>query len=524
MKRCSLAVWTLLSLLILTAAAGGLTATAGEDHAVKVVSSYCGMFDIEDLQRRGSGVLLTRKDQVYVLTSDHVVYHANQQAGFCHKIVVNGRSYEAQLSSVSFAHGLALLKLNALPDGSQALSFESLYEGLKACHFPGPAELISYGFTWRSESVTSGKGQVLNPRSERHLLPAIEFMLESDLYSELGMSGGPVFDPQGEGFAGLLSHQFLVRDLGGESRAVSKRDVVGADTKAINGLIIPACPIALWLTDTFAGAAPLALDAQSQMNGQEATLIGQVRFQVTNCQKGEDWEPIGGRISGKAADLPDLRRKFRAGLIHRGSGDGVGIGGMMMDDFNQCSIDLSWENSDSQTTWPFSFQQEWFSAVRSAAYQRAKVTVDSVLLNGEIHLLNGSLSRFFALLRRGGLPLTRVSSLNHPEQQTLNELQVLNGLVSRSMETLDKPWRQLAARDPLVGVLRKEILEVISTVAGGHHQVVCEDRLAQLIQSPAWSRLYLGSGFDSDQVIELKALLNRLKTTLGHLTITRGCQ
>lgn len=496
-------------------------AHANEKFAVKVVSSYCGMFDVESLQRRGSGVLVSRKGQNYVLTSDHVLYHGNRDQGYCHKILAGENEYEAHLTAVSFAHGLALYQVDRVPESKAALDYESLYEGMKTCESRRTSEITSYGYSWRSMSLTVGSGKILNAASDRHLLAAVETLYESDLYSELGMSGGPVFAGDRDEFAGILSHQVLVRALGEESRVQS----LSPESAGINGLVIPLCPIAIWLTETFGGAPSLALDPHSQMSGKEAAVIGQVRFQVAGCQNPEEeFEPVGGRITSKYELKPSHKGRLKTGQLLQGSGDGVGIGGLFSGRLRDCSIHLSWDNGATDSGWPFSFQQEWFQAVRRAVHQRAQVVVDSILLNGNIIPLDGSLGRFFALMRRGGLPLTRVSSLNHPEQQSLAELRRVNDSIADALDDLREPWGRMASQDPVAGVLWTEIYEVVSTIAGGHHQVICVDRLNQLIQSPAWSRLYLGTGFDSDRVIGLKALLNQLKSTLNHLTITRGCR
>ena len=285
------------------------------------------------------------------------------------------------------------------------------------------------------------------------------------------------------------------------------------------------CRVTLWLTDILSGSSSFALEPESQLHGQESGVIDQVRFQVSQCEviSKSDYE-IGGRKHVPKQKRLDIGRLVTRSNVKSSTGDGVGIGGGHDTKFDRCKIQLSWQSKVGHSGWPLTHHQAWFLAVRSAVHKRAQVVIDSVLLDGEIYELNGSLARFFALLQRGGLPMTRVSSLNHPEAQSLTELQAVVEEVKVSLTAIESPWAQLSAGKPLLRVLWQDLLEVVAKVEGGHYQMICSSRLTQMIHSKAWSSLYLSPTINIDHVIGLKADLNKLRNTLDLLTITRGCQ
>ena len=188
-------------------------------QVVKVVSQKCGQ---DSTARKGSGFLFLIGGMTYVLTSEHVTYSSSgsssgSPSGFCNKILLEKTWYPATLYRSDFGTGLALLKTEA---SLAKVSLQDLIEDE-----PSLPDVVQIGFPLRLEAkLTSQPGSIVVQKSRRHLLPLVDYTLETTgAYSEYGMSGGVLVDPATGKVLGLLSHQVLQRRAG-EPTHVSARE------------------------------------------------------------------------------------------------------------------------------------------------------------------------------------------------------------------------------------------------------------------------------------------------------------
>ncbi|MCM2323700.1 MAG: serine protease, partial [Oligoflexia bacterium] len=234
-REMALISYLALAVGALVAVPMALAASAPAVSVVKVESQSC-------LSRRnlkvGSGTLIRSGSAMYVLTSDHALYHGGSAEGLCHRVLWNGSPIRAELRGVQVFKGLGLLELQGrIPEAARAGAIE-----LTAIAPAAEGELTGsfgtlLGVPGAGTSVLrSGQAQMLSARGTRRPLPGIPFMIEAKGHSEFGMSGGALLDSHG-GFAGVISHQYLRLELGAPSTLHPYEE--GARPGELIALVIP---------------------------------------------------------------------------------------------------------------------------------------------------------------------------------------------------------------------------------------------------------------------------------------------
>jgi len=171
---------------------------------VKIQSYLCdGNGDVF----RGSGILFWREHHAYVLTSEHVVHRIN--GPYCHRVWNPSLKTQKVATFLwgDLGTGIALLEVEQVSEEATSVGFKDLtVPRALAKDLP----VVVTGFPWKTNlAVTSKQGKVVDPNSAQPFLLNNTNLVEiRDALGEFGMSGGPVFTPDGA-FVGMLSHQKL---------------------------------------------------------------------------------------------------------------------------------------------------------------------------------------------------------------------------------------------------------------------------------------------------------------------------
>lgn len=171
-----------------------------ETAVVKISSSWAS----SPKKYFGSGLLFRKLDKVYCLTSDHILFHTNDQA--THFLQRSNReALKARYLISDWGKGLALLEVVGVLD-SQVPTFEDLGPGTALEGEP----ITVMGYPYLSESnISFTGGKIQKPVSDQAIFSELPGLIRvTDSYGEFGMSGGPAFNVKNQ-FLGVLSHQDL---------------------------------------------------------------------------------------------------------------------------------------------------------------------------------------------------------------------------------------------------------------------------------------------------------------------------
>jgi len=325
--------------------AGGRTVPDLPAATVKVQSYPCAAAGQLSRYKQGSGTLIRKGADVFVLTSNHVLYpQSRDQAhpALCYDVSAeNQQTYRTTFVAANFLQGLALLKV-VEPSQQDASALEALALPVAALATVPPAadaELTFKGFPFAAPlgaRASEYHAKVIDAHSQRTSL-VVPYVLEMDGLSEYGLSGGTVLDENGT-FVGMLSHQILRIQEGRPTVA----DARAPDTAGpVITLALPAPVIEAWLNDVWAGKATADLrydqDLAVEQNTDGASLGG-LLFQENHCSTQSDLLP-GGRGIG---------------------GHGVGIGGgessLNLAMLGQCVISVTSRptgSADDSQPWPW---------------------------------------------------------------------------------------------------------------------------------------------------------------------------
>ena len=321
-----------MKIFIILLVSGWAWAADTRKSVVKVTSGLCSA---SKMKFKGSGFLFNDAGKSYVLTSEHVVLHGN--AKYCHKVWNSSvGTYEASLRLAEYGNGLALLELTQVVADAQelnALTPSGISEGatLRVAGFPHG------GDTAGEDLVFENKGTVKVAQSQRKLIPTVPWVvLVHGALGEFGMSGGPVFDEQGN-FAAILSHQYIQLVPGGKS--IIAEFAEGVKILENHLLVIPGSIAIDWVKTVLkagdAASAFFVRDPKAQLSGKELVLSSGLRFEA--MAKDDDDSPIGG------------------------DGGGTGCTGK---GFTKSSVRISSEPNAVRTVWFLPSLDSWVAKVR----------------------------------------------------------------------------------------------------------------------------------------------------------------
>jgi hypothetical protein len=264
----------------------------------------------------GSGTLIQPCGSLdsCVITAAHVVYHASNQAGFCHKLVTEeGDEFTAELIAVDVMSDLAILSLPADAD------LEADPVELSSAESLAPEQVLtSIGYPRSADYLVRYPAKVLMTESPRSFSLGVG-VAELLGLTEYGMSGGAVLDAEGR-LAGVLSHHALFIGTGGEARSVT-REPVSLQGQLI-AMMVRADFVSEWLKTATSDPQKFPKSSTSaQAVGRGSVILPRLELQESESCIQNRRAPIGG------GDLSGI-----------GGGDLTGIGGRKV--ANSCVIRL----------------------------------------------------------------------------------------------------------------------------------------------------------------------------------------
>jgi hypothetical protein len=245
----------------------------------------------------GSGFIVKKDDQFFVITSDHVIINDSTNK-ICHE-AVNGHLNlkNIQLINSSYEKGLAILKvdmeqvsgdhvaLNEAPDWSILKKMNGEARDVSAMGFPFSS----------SDLLVLSNGKLQSSESKRPLIPGISNFIEAvNLPIEFGMSGGVFLDSKSFELVGLVSHQYLKR-MAGKPTVVNTNvadDYVNENDIAIG---IPMSEIVDYVESVQQEQPTIHFKRNSyyQLKNEEVISYGVLNFRFTNKEASDVWN-IGG--------------------------------------------------------------------------------------------------------------------------------------------------------------------------------------------------------------------------------------
>lgn len=365
----------------------GSTWAGVEESLVKVTSYPCQR---PKYAKFGSGVLVKTTDRLFVLTSDHVIYHGGSSDGVCHKVYSFDAEKQISVTPVmiNFAKGVALFEAFDADLESLALPYSSLVEGVEE-------ELstfgVLHGYPYGSKSViTDQNAQVMSKNSDRTILPSIKSVIEVNGHTEYGMSGGGFFDEDGR-YKGLISHQYLQIREGKPAKLYESSEGTVAGTMI--GLMIPAKTIVAWLDKYLSKGIKeeVRWDIKDQIRRRSSVVFDGIRFTPRKCD-----------------DTADAM-----------NGDPVGIGGYVELEGKICKVALSLDNKNNQA-WPFK-KFPWLERVKHKLLAGGSAMITGLVKDGKRYHI-ASLTNLFSKMEWGVTPMIRISDPFEPSDKLVKEI------------------------------------------------------------------------------------------------------
>lgn len=290
------------------------TTSAAAQNIVKVRSAICATPDrgLTSVME-GSGLLLQRDGEQFVLTSSHVIYPSSF---YCHSFEAEAIAGELDFVSANFANGLALLKVKKQLSTGDFYQWDDLRTVAATLSQDGsahPSSASLNGYRFKNMTRLQLEQQLIRSWNSRGvILPLAQSLIEIEGPTEFGMSGGGAFAMFGDRLAyiGMLSHHYYTLQVG--APPILQTRVSGAQPGFFSNLIIPTPTIVAWLEQVWSRdpRALLVNDSIAQQTNEFALNIGALRLVERDCRSASSERGVGG---GEGGD--------------RGGGEGVGVGG-----------------------------------------------------------------------------------------------------------------------------------------------------------------------------------------------------
>ncbi len=460
-------------------------AAAAPKFVVKVKSRTCSA----RTELEGSGNLISIKDKIYVLTSDHVVLHGTKADGVCSSVALNGQELTLELQAANFLLGTALLEVlhpNAAAKKA-ALPVQNLISDMSEVGGFGALTGVP---ALSDTAVVDNSGQILSTNGTRHVLPLVTSWIEVRGHSEFGMSGGALVTESGK-MAGLISHQYLKLNLGTAS-TIHEYDAEGAGGEIV-ALVIPGSLISKWIDSALAHApgSDVRLDADMQKRGILSAVFEGIRFTGHRCKSG------GASIGGEGVGI---------------GGEGVGIGGAGEQKICQISVHANQDtNSWNNSAWPLS-EARWFKQLKERILGGASADVSALYYKGRQYTLNGFIP-LFAGVQAGAIPLTNLKVPFPEDSEPMRRLHDLHDKLVRAMNAHGS--FQAPADSELIG----EIQRIAESLANNDFGYLAVVDWKELQAHSDWTQLLEADFLNS---VEIKSQLLRVQDSLRQMGISLG--
>lgn len=239
-----MAKYQAMKLILFFAVLLSLVIAKGELDVVKVISNHT----VANQVFNGSGLPLEFNGNFYVLTSDHVVFHSNNNVHL-QILTETGDNLDCLYIASDFASGLALLQIKNPQTNLPWPKLQDLKESLPALN----QNIILTGFPAKANgSLRDIDGKLSAVKNSDLFVSHLQILEVSGGHAEFGMSGGPAYDIDGS-FVGILSHQVYSEDPGHINNSI---------------LIIPAKDSLRWLKTQLTDASLQTITLVQTVNHQ----------------------------------------------------------------------------------------------------------------------------------------------------------------------------------------------------------------------------------------------------------------
>lgn len=386
-------------ILVLGITVASTVRAADVDRVVVKVESYpCASAQVPGLTRRGSGVLVEKGGEFFVVTSGHVPYHDPRGGNtpYCHRIASEEvGELRATFRAALFSQDLALLRVTP-GDSREKLARAALpWAALTPPELArrDRVEVVGYPASAKAKDPASVYvGRVFN---ERSTLTSLELphVVAIDGRSEFGQSGGGIFTRAGE-LIGLTSHQLLRTHLGRSATWEYRDGSFQLPDGQILTLAIPVAAVKAWWERIDANDATADIRLNGSDEGTRLSLtFERVRLDEINCkpiaiQRGAEPAPAGGGHG-----------------VGGGGGHGVGGGGSgdltLPPAFVECAVAVKLV-TDAGNRWPYRDRSGWQVLFDEAS--RGGTLYLNWLRKDDVTLTTDSLQTALKLMANGFAP------------------------------------------------------------------------------------------------------------------------
>jgi hypothetical protein len=438
-----------------------------ERASVKIKSYPC---QTKSPVYEGSGVII---DSNKVITSEHILMPTTGQS-ICYSVENDYiGNVKASVVRNDFESGLAELKLD-----EEVSSFPNLELDANVSR---SSEIIALGYPKGSHGIQIlEQGKVLTINGKRALIPTNHEMLEvSNLPVEYGMSGGILLskDDNGYSYAGTLTHQFLKRSAGKQTKilSMSQNTMLSNQDLAIG---IKAQDVLMWQKST---DVPV-IQWKRELNSSNDELSSSMSF----------------------GPLIFNQQKIDSSVFAMGGADGVGIGGDDTDGDDDSLIGIeiklnkNYLDNHQSTDLDSPILNRWYKWLLAGE----KLTIVQVISDDSSQSIT-SFDQLVTLWKRDGYkPLVvrgNIGSLDTKMKELLAQTyEVKDTLLKLKLSSNDREvniWLSL---------FEKKLLVLENNLGSGHDLEVFSHEYA----SDFWEVVYLDH---FDEAIELEMKIVKLK-------------
>ena len=489
------------------------------DPSLAVVKTHSYLCSLPEDDFRGSGVLFRHNSAEYVITSEHVVLWGREK--YCHTALMqDSRRIALDCVMADWAMGLALLKVkgNSLSE-AELPTLQSFSTSVRS-----DLGVETVGFPWTEQNVRRDRGgRVLSSASQRYFLANTFDAIElKDSHGEFGMSGGAVLSVDQKSILGLLSHQYLKLNVGGETTLAEYN--VEQDVGSENYLlVIPSAVVKSWLSrffsfpDTF--SASFVKQADDQISNVRRVYSEGLVFTANNASSGPCASQDEERGLWNGNSIPPA-----LGVL----GDPVGIGGDGSSYQDAVEITVEIDRNASlhlvNSSWYLPSRVEWVRSLKDVLYRPGKVSITGLLYrdpntSGVERICFKSLEEFFRkLISPDTSPISIISSsVNTPE--IAQSLEFIQGK-AKELSALITHFKDLRISSPTSRWLDRMLMEAESGGNEMQWELVPVDKFRDYGSFTMYRDFWIElDGKDNDASIELRKLLIAIDSRLKQMRI-----
>lgn len=483
----------------------------GMEIAVKVKSQFCG----SDRFLVGSGWIVQSGQDVYVVSSEHVILHGPGNDGLiCHSVQTSQGWLPSQLLITDWGNGLALLKVNT---ANATLKLTQLNEVNAFSEKSAELSKMSvYGSPARADSLYQDHlGRLLSTKSNRHLIPILDKTYELiGAHGEFGMSGGPVVaDGNPRVLVGILSHQYIEQKVGQAAQVKVFDSVANLQTNHL--ILIPGDFVLNWVKSalahpkTFSPSFVRTLDPTSLVS--PAVQTSGLIFKTMAATVTKSSSPRkSGEVGGEGGGSGRLSEEVESGQI-----GGEGGGTAKVDQENPIQVSVELGEGGFPTEWYLPVREDWLKKIKDQLAVRTKVQIPFLLeRNPNTHrhrkVFVFSLGDFFNKLKNPQvIPAMALSGPIPGDFEKRNELLLT---LAKQMKPRLQTLLEKQKADPMVSQFLLQIQDMMGVVDTDGWLALTEKdfRSSMDLDGPEaniWKKLFAA---DFDRAVELRKDLDQL--------------